>query len=863
MAYRLLAPLVLILIVLVLPVESPRAQNSETPFSDLAADWNGDMDVIEELLKNTELSPDAGEAVTKTLNKVINEATQARDRADSRLSELNARLEALGPPPEGKDAVPEPDPVATERARLKQSISDAKSQVSLADLAVTRATNLVARVGREQRTRLAAHLTEQGPLPYLPSTLATVPDTAGQFLANTALTAVGWWQGLAEEERSGGFLTAAAFFLVGLVAAWWLRRFVLRRFGPYPVEEPPPYSRRLLAAVADGVARGILPAAILGVIILRTQTDGSPFQSDFGTILGLAAESLMIFVLVTALPHSVFSPDDPNWRLTGLEPEKGQHILNLIRPLALLYCVDEFVLRAGDSVPQLSAVLSPEFQSFWTFGLSLAQGLLTLALLRPSLWKTNDEIAQDRQDEPEVSEEDSDDEAIKTVGRPFWKAMHALLVLVTLIGTLAPALGYTNLGNYLLNNLLGSAILVAIFYILRGLFREAIGLVTGSTLMRDRLAVRHKTRSRLKFAARSLLDIAIFILGISIIAPNWGVSETDLLHGMRLALSGLQIGNVTISLTDILLAVVVFIVSLALIRALKRNLAEKILPETEIEESLRHSITAGIGYVGFVIAAALAVAVAGVDLTNIALIAGALSVGIGFGLQNIVNNFVSGLILLIERPIKVGDWVVVGSNEGFVKQINMRATEIETWQKASVIVPNADLLSQALKNWTHKDKIGRVDVPIGVALDSNIDHVCEVLLEIARAHPRCRRYPEPVALVLGVGESRIDMEIRLFTSDILWVVWIASDIRKEILRRFPEEGIVVPYAQRVVHLVENGDPAKARYQMVTGPSSAGEHKQGKQPEEPRAEDPDPANSGSANSGPTDSGPADPSPDGPR
>jgi potassium-dependent mechanosensitive channel len=135
-----------------------------------------------------------------------------------------------------------------------------------------------------------------------------------------------------------------------------------------------------------------------------------------------------------------------------------------------------------------------------------------------------------------------------------------------------------------------------------------------------------------------------------------------------------------------------------------------------------------------------------------------------------------------------------------VKQINMRATEIETWQKASVIIPNADLLSQALKNWTHKDKIGRVDVPIGVALDSDIDHVCEVLLEIGRTHPRCRKIPEPVALVMNIGESRIDMELRIFTSDILWVLWISSDLHKEILRRFPKEGIVIPYAQRVVHL---------------------------------------------------------------
>ncbi|MDF1750061.1 MAG: mechanosensitive ion channel [Alphaproteobacteria bacterium] len=810
MAFRILFALLLLITVAVSPSESPWAQSEATEFQNQVDDWNADLDVAEQLISKTELSPEAGDSVKRTLGRVISEATSARKAAQEKQTELESNLAALGAPPEEKDATPEPDPVAKERARLNEALSQAKSHISLADLTISRATSLEAKVGIVQRSRLLDELTQQGPLPYNPSTLNKIPGNLGEFVKTLVVMGSDWWQTfLQKQQQYGTVILPSVFILFGMVVAWWLRGKVLKRFGPYPVEEEPPYSRRLLAAIADGFARGILPAVVLTVIIVRTYTDGGTLDNDFGLLLRLAAESLLTFVLATALPHAALSPDDPEWRLTQLSAAQAKRILALVTPLALLFCIDEFVTRAGTEIGPLKGILTPEFMSTWTLVFNLAQGAFALSLLQRSLWvvKSTDEeseadigpmeaVKDDQQDDPDDDPEDGP----RRTTRPFWAMMRAVLVLITFVGAGAPIFGYTNLGNFLLNNILGTAILASILYILRGLFREGIALTTRSTVVRHNLALRHKTRSRLKFSARFLLDIIIILVGISVIAPNWGVSDTDLLRGARFVLGGLQVGNVKISITDILLAIFVFMTCLALVRALKRSLAEKILPETEIEESLRHTITAAIGYIGFIFATGMAVAVVGVDLTNIALIAGALSVGIGFGLQNIVNNFVSGLILLIERPIKIGDWVVVGTNEGFVKQINMRATEIETWQKASVIVPNADLLSQSLKNWTHKDKIGRVEIPIGVALDSDIDHVCEVLLDIGRAHPRCRKIPEPVALVMNIGESRIDMELRIFTSDILWVMWISSDIHKEILRRFPKEGIVIPYAQRVIHM---------------------------------------------------------------
>lgn len=808
MTSRIIVVLTLLLTMLVLPGESTRAQSQEIPFTILVTDWNGDMDMIEQLVRSTDFSNDASTTVRETLSKIVAEATARRNRAEERLTDLNARLTTLGPAPDRSYDAPEPRQVATERARLNDQISQAHSEQALAELAITRATALDGRIGAAQRVQLVGQLAEQGPTPIAAGSFTGIPGVVSAFFTGVAEAAGKWWDGLTDDMRGGmGLVQPSLILTIGLILAWWVRRRILHLVANRTSDAQPPYSKRLVSAIAEGVAKGIMPAALLGLFIFRAHSPGPIIHGDFGVILGLAAESMMIFVLVTALPHAVLAPPDPTWQLTRLKPENGRRILALLAPLALLFCVDLFATRVSAPDGPLAGIVTPEFNAIWTFGFCLAQGVLALSLLRPSLWvSVPQEAAEEDGEEPHQAEPvDAEGNPVRvSTSHPFRWAFLTLLVIMTIVGMIAPAFGYTNLGNYLLNNILGTAIVVAILVLLRGLFREAIGLALGSELIKDRLSFSHKIRNRLKLTARLLLDISILFAGLFIIAPIWSVPEADLLRILRVIFGGLQVGSVTVSPTDIVLSVVVFIVALSLVGALKTNLAEKILPETEIEESLRHTITAGIGYVGFIVAVGLAIAVAGVDLTNIALIAGALSVGIGFGLQNIVNNFVSGLILLIERPIKVGDWVVVGPNEGFVKQINMRATEIETWHKASVIVPNSDLLSSALKNWTHKDKIGRVDIKVGVALDSDIDKVCDILMELAQAHPRFRPLPEPVVLVTNIGDSRIDLELRLFTSDILWVMWISSDIKKEILRRFPKEGIKIPFPQHVLHMAEEG-----------------------------------------------------------
>ena len=262
-----------------------------------------------------------------------------------------------------------------------------------------------------------------------------------------------------------------------------------------------------------------------------------------------------------------------------------------------------------------------------------------------------------------------------------------------------------------------------------------------------------------------------------------------------------SIGTINISIYSLVTGIVIFGLLLSLSKILQSFLEHRVTRNND--SNANEAMAAIFWYSAVVTSALVALSIAGFSVQNLALVAGAFSIGIGFGLQNIVSNFVSGLILLIERPIKKGDWVVIGSTEGLVKKVSIRATEIQTFDRADIIVPNSDLITNQVTNWMLNDRIGRIKIPVGVAYGSPTDKVKEILLNIASNHSDLiqdqDRYPIHI-IFSNFGESSLDFEIRAFLHDIANIHKVRSELNFATDAAFRENNIEIPFPQRDLHI---------------------------------------------------------------
>ena len=808
-AVRLGLAVTIIVLSLCLLPDALRAQEKPPPrpFNFQLSDWTRQLDGIEREVENSLNEIADQEGLRSRIAQVRDEATAAKEAAEKEVASIEKLLQALGAVPEPEDP-PERAEIKSQRERYTESLSLYRARISQSELTLARAEAIDSLIVKAERERRLGVMLKVFPLPVAPDTVTeAIPDFL-KAVAALSRSPFDWWQGLTPSQRERVVPLRIAFNLVlAFVIGWLIRRALLRWLGHDPSLKHPSYARRLVGAIAEGVAKGIVPSLIFAAVWYRASATGGILMSGlFGEAVTTFCAVMVLFILTWAATQAVLSPQRPQWRLVALTPENARKVSKLVIFLAAVFSIDIFMSSVARSL-----VISNELTSFYVLVTTILEAGAVLLLMRGKLWEIEPKLAarRARKAKGAATNEGADEQA--PGDRHHWGFfinLRRLIAVIALAAATAALIGYSALSTYLIDNLLISGIVVAALVLFRGLGRELIGGALRSQFLQRRLGVRHATRSLFKFWFRAILDVAMVLAGAVMVVSIWGGPIEEIWGWTLSALQGFTIGSVTISITDILAAVVIFVAAMVATRMTQRLLAEKVLPQTRLNQGIQHSLSAGFGYVGIVVAAALGVATLGIDLSNIALIAGALSVGIGFGLQNVVNNFVSGMILLVERPVKVGDWVVVGQNEGFVKRINVRATELETFQMASVIIPNADFLSTAVINWTHKDSYGRIEVQVRVAFGSDTEKVRKILLACAYEHARVVRWPEPHVIFFDFGQSSFVFELRVFTADIAYKMFIASDLRFAIDARFREEGITIPYPQQVLHLADGSQSVK-------------------------------------------------------
>lgn len=754
--------------------------------SQIAA-WTSQLDGVEKKLTDDGLTDQDLADLRRDVDALLTDARALAEAASTSLADKRQLLDALGPAPTD-DAVKEAPEVARQRAALNGEIADLDGRVKRAQVVSTRAESVLNIVIETARQRLAARLFARETSPFsLEIWQDGLPQTI-EALSGIAETPSQWWQTEGTPDKvSRAWPTVLLVIVFATIMGWPIRRWLLRKGGPRVDQESPPYGRRVLAATAAGLASCVIPVLAIASIYGSLEVHGLLFGGIEELSRGLAV-GLSLYFVISGFSHVALQPHLPQWRVARLSEDSADTLDARLRFLAVMLGINSFVWIGFD--------LSHAGDAFRTIVNVFMNGTLAFGLwpmLGDRAWLRSEHL---------TSVEATGGEFVDP--RKYVTARRLLRVLVLAI-PLTAAAGYYNLSDYIARNLILAGLLFGTFSALS----TVVGELTAAMLNAQQGPLR-TLRAALGFSDESggiahfwiagffnvVLGGALFVVFL----PSAGVPWDDIAAFFETGISGVKIGNFTISFTDILLAIFIFIVALRLTRTVQNVLERRLLPQTRLDTGVRNSIKSAAGYVGTTLGLVIAVSVAGIDFSNIAIIAGALSVGIGFGLQNVVNNFISGLIVLVERPVKVGDWVIIGGAEGVVKRINVRATEIETFKRSTVIVPNGELISQSIVNYTLHNKMGRVDIPIGVAYGTEPASVEKLLLEIAGQHKSVLSFPKARVLFQSFGASSLDFELRCFVANVEESLTVRTELMYAIERHFRERNIEIPFPQSDINI---------------------------------------------------------------
>ena len=365
---------------------------------------------------------------------------------------------------------------------------------------------------------------------------------------------------------------------------------------------------------------------------------------------------------------------------------------------------------------------------------------------------------------------------------------------------LAELWGKEGLAEYLFISSIRSIATVLAFGLFTYLIRGGLEWLFGTSPLR-RAKVLYSDTATIIHRVALIIDAVIWgLVVLPAILTIWGLYPNLAEATKGLLTLGFNLGAQRISVALVIAATGIFYGSYLISWILQKILIDEVLVRSRVEWGVRVSIGRLVHYVLVFLGFVLALLTLGFKFTELTILLSALGVGIGFGLQSIVNNFISGLILLFERPVRVGDIIELGGNWSEIKRIGLRSTTVQTFDQADVIVPNADLVTNQVTNWTLSNRQARLIIPVGVAYGSDVPLVMETLTTCARANSKVAQTPPPQVLFLGFGESSLDFELRVWVVDVGDRLTVKSELHQEIDRSFREAGIVIAFPQRDVHL---------------------------------------------------------------
>ena len=577
--------------------------------------------------------------------------------------------------------------------------------------------------------------------------------------------------GIREIDALNAALSLLAVFIAVAIGVW-LRRKLLSLESKRHWQDD--FSENLIRAILTTLSysspylMGSAAAAVASVVITLDAAE-VPFITEF--FIGL-----LIFFIVTTAIRLLLTPDPPAKLFLSFSPKIAEALAKRFKVLAMLGLIGYLAFYTVFS------------ESIVESDLMLLRNVFSLFFVVNLVWTLQVIITS-----PKL---------------PKLRYISMLVIVAVIASLVAEWMGYRNLAYSSRRIIMLSFIVFIVFIGIAKVFRDLFNAIDEGTYpwcrrIHKTLGVEAGEKVPGLIWIRLLATIVIWGSFAVLFINAWDYSGGIIEQVKSYIVHGFDIGEFRIVPSRILWALLIFGTIIILSSWVRSQLENNWLKMTTMGQGARDALVTIIGYIMFLLAILAGLSAAGFDFSNITIIAGALSVGIGFGLQNIVNNFVSGLILLFERPIRKGDWIVVGGTEGVVRDIQIRSTRIQTFDRSDVIVPNSELISNQVTNWVLSSKSGRAIIPVGVAYGTDTEKVRDILMDIAEKNNDVAKtglVPKPLVLFREFGDSSLNFELRVFLHNVDSRLSIISDINFAIDKAFREEGIEIPFPQRDLHV---------------------------------------------------------------
>jgi small-conductance mechanosensitive channel len=722
-----------------------------------------------------------GEIDETKLNDLRDVATSMGASADAlvadrapKLDALDARIAELGPAP-AKGTPPEAADIAAQRATLAKERTALDAEIKRAKLLSVDAQQLFGEIAETRRSNFQARLSQRTPSPLTPTFWKRVVGSSDEDRARLDTLLSGVTYSLADAFAPDNRVFAIAGIAIGLFlivfGRWWAERMLMR-----VTADRVPQGRLRRSALALAI---VVVATVFTGVGAQAAVTGLDWHGAFTGAEEQLAHSAVIAVFfgsfVAGLGRALLSPTRPSWRL----PPIADDVATALRPLPWLLgaaIAVSIMLRRinGIAGASLSATVAASFVSTIVYAGIVIWSLLRVARMRRQL------RANEKADAPE-----------------FVPALWSNLVLAAfwiaaLTALIAACIGFVAFGQFVAALIVRVLMVMSAFFLVIH-FIEDLFFTLGSARarwMQETLGMQTRTLDQLAVVLSGAFRIVAFLFALSFVFAGFGSGRAELSNlGAQIGSSALRIGQIEITPDAVLGAIAVFLLGMLAVRAMKGWLHDRYLPTTTLDPAMRSSVTTLLGYTGGIVVFAFALSELGLSVERIAWVASALSVGIGFGLQAVVQNFVSGLILLVERPVKVGDWVQLGDVEGDIRRINVRATEIQMGDRSTMIVPNSELITKTVRNVTLANSQGRVRVRLPMPLDTDADAVIAAMTTAFTSNSNILDSPTLSVTLDGIENGALLFVGVAFIDNPRQSGAIRSDILLDILGRLRDAGI--------------------------------------------------------------------------